>query len=47
MDSEKIRKIWQVVKQIIEIVIAALCGLGVATSANAMGFKSLVSSILV
>lgn len=43
LTPDQIRKIWNVVKQIIEIVLAALGGLAAGVSANAMGLSSLVS----
>ena len=34
MNLEKLRKIWQVVKQIIEIVLAALAGAAIGSCRN-------------
>lgn len=42
MDADKIRKIWNVLKQIIEIIIAALGGLAVAHTAQSCGFLALL-----
>lgn len=45
MDTEKINKIWQVVKTIVEIILAALGGLAAGAVANAAGFPQLVSMV--
>lgn len=45
MDTEKITKIWKVLKQIIEIVLAALGGLAAGVTANASGLTSLLASL--
>lgn len=46
MDVEKIRKIWNVAKQVIEIILAALGGLLAGTAANAMGLGQHFAQLL-
>lgn len=38
MDPEKVRKIWNVVKQVIEIILAALAGAAVGSCHAAVRF---------
>ena len=45
LDPEKVARIWKVVKQIIEIILAALGGLAAGVSANAAGLTSLLSQV--
>lgn len=45
MDTEKVNKIWQVVKTIVEVILAALGGLAAGAAAHAAGFTQLVSSL--
>lgn len=42
IDPDKLSKIWKIVKQIIEIILAALGGLATGAAANAAGFTSLL-----
>lgn len=42
---EKISKIWKVLKQIIEIILAALGGLAAGATANAAGLTNFLSSL--
>lgn len=40
-DPEKVRKIWQVVKTIVEVILAAFAGAATAATANACGLLPL------
>ena len=42
VDPDKIRKIWNVVKQVIEIIVAALGGLLAGHTAQAAGLLTLL-----
>lgn len=42
MDTEKVQKIWQIVKTIVEVILAGLGGLLAGTAANAMGLTALL-----
>lgn len=41
--GKKVRSIWDVIKTVIEIIIAALAGAATATTANAAGLLALLS----
>lgn len=45
MDTDKIKKIWQVVKTLIEVIIAALAGAATATTAKAAGLLDVLASL--
>lgn len=45
-NPEIIKKVWNVLKQVIEIVIAAICGGLVSFSANAAGLYSNITAAL-
>lgn len=46
MDFEKVRKIWSVAKQVIEIILAALAGLATGVTAQAAGFTDMIAQML-
>lgn len=45
LDPTKVKKIWSIVKQIIEIILAALGGLAAGATANAAGLTTLLASL--
>lgn len=42
MDTEKVNKIWQIIKTVVEIILAGIGGLLAGASANAMGLTALL-----
>ena len=42
-DGKKVRNIWDIIKTIIEIIIAAIAGGAAATTANAAGLYAFLS----
>lgn len=46
IDVEKIQRIWKVIKQVIEIILAALGGLLAGVSANAAGLTQHLAQLL-
>lgn len=46
MDTQKVNKIWQVIKTIVEVILAALGGLAAGTVANAAGLPEMLASLL-
>lgn len=45
MDADKIKKIWSVVKTLIEVIIAALAGAATATTAKAAGLLDYIAML--
>ena len=46
LNPEKVSRIWKIIKQIVEIILAALGGLAAGVSANAAGLTDLLSQVL-
>lgn len=46
IDVDKIQKIWKVIKQVIEIILAALGGLLAGVTANATGISQHLAQLL-
>lgn len=43
ISPDTVKKIWSVIKTIVEVILAALAGAVTATTANAAGFLALLS----
>lgn len=45
MNPEKVKKVWDVIKTIVEVILAALGGIATASVANATGLTTYLVSL--